>query len=172
MWAQHPQVVVRERDQRLLLGEWMLQHSNHWNQAWFTSSTRVFIICNSRAETFWNSVNVLENVNYLGNGFLLAKSEIQASYRKSKNLINSPEARTLKKSILGCTTHGLTVCSKSLLWNLSDHQKNRGNLKKTNPWTPSQEIQNQWIWCGAPESVILNGTILPFWVHITEWCIW
>lgn len=74
----------------------MLQHSDHWNQAWFTSSTQVFIICNSRAETFWNSMNVLENVNYLGNGFLLAKSEIQASYRISKNLINSPEARTLE----------------------------------------------------------------------------
>lgn len=33
-------------------------------------------------------MNVLEDVRNLGNGFLLAKSEIQASYRTSKKLIN------------------------------------------------------------------------------------
>lgn len=41
-------------------------------------------------------MNVLENVKYLGNGILLAKSEIQASYRISKKLINSPKDGTLE----------------------------------------------------------------------------
>lgn len=41
-------------------------------------------------------MNVLENVRNLGNGFLLAKSEIHASYRISKILINSPKDRSLE----------------------------------------------------------------------------
>lgn len=44
-------------------------------------------------------MNVLGNVKYLGNGILLAKPEIQASYRISKKLINSPNDGTLELNL-------------------------------------------------------------------------
>lgn len=44
-------------------------------------------------------MNVLGNVKYLGNGILLAKPEIQASYRISNKLINSPKDGALELNL-------------------------------------------------------------------------
>lgn len=77
-------------------------------------------------------MNLLGNVKYLGNGILLAKAEIQASYRISKKLINSSKDDTLELNFGFCNM--LTMLKAiALAPGYPIIKINTGDLKTTNP---------------------------------------
>lgn len=77
-------------------------------------------------------MNVLGNVKYLGKGILLAKPEIQASYRVSKKLINRPKDASLE---LNFGFYNTLTMLKAIASKPGYHiiRINTGHLKTTNP---------------------------------------